>query len=444
MLNKFKLSSTMGTARNNFLSALLENPGIQDLGIVKFPPERAIYKTMLENTGIHRKVDGDGYLFFPPNEESFLPLWNACESFLDSTKNKNRKIVELYQYLNNAPFKLKPGFVEVWVLSYLIIRKDDFALYSNGKYVPFLNKDVLELLVRKSSDFSIKAFDVTGVKLDLFNRYRELLNLAQSNEIKGTSFIETVRPFITFYNQLPEYAKTTKKLSKNTLDLRDVLSRAKDPENTFFVDLPNALGFSDVDLLNNNDLLADFINILQDSIRELRTCYNGLLNRIESYILDALGINNNDYDSYKSLIEKKYKGIKEHLLPIKQKAFYSRIMTNLKDRKVWLNSLTFVFLNKPLDNIFDEEEEWLLDKLKYAFLELLNYIDIQKMDADSEDEVFKFDITSIQGGTKNKQIVVPKAKITEVRKLEEDIMKILSSDEQLNIYALLRLLEKNI
>lgn len=441
LLNKFRLSSTMSTARNNFLLALLDNPGLIDLGIDKFPPEKAIYRTMLQNTGIHRQDEFGGYLFFPPNDYSFNLLWQACEDFFETTKNKTRKITELIQIMNTPPFKLKPGFSDTWLVTYLIIKKEDYALYSDGRYVPFINKEVLDLLIRKPSDFSIKAFDVSGVRLDLFNKYREVLNLAQKDSIGESSFIETIRPFLTFYKQLPEYAKTTKKLSKNAIDLRDTLAKAKDPEDTFFVYLPTSLGFMDTDLLNNPQLLNDFVYILQDSIRELRTCYNELLNRIEVYILDTLGIKENEYELYKPIIERKYKDIKEHLLPAKQRAFHSRIMTNLKDRKAWLNSLTFTILNKSLESIFDEEEEWLLDKLKHTFLELLNYIDIQKMKFEAQDEVFKFDITSIQGGTKNKQIVIPQNKISKAKKLEEDIRKILSSDDQLNIYALLKLLE---
>ena len=127
LLNKYKLSSTMSTARNNFFNSLLDNPGQADLGIDKFPPEKAIYKTMLENTGIHRLDELEGYLFFPPTENSFIPLWQACEDFFETSKNKTRKITELVQILNNAPFKLKPGFSEIWSVTYLIIKKEDYA-----------------------------------------------------------------------------------------------------------------------------------------------------------------------------------------------------------------------------------------------------------------------------------------------------------------------------
>lgn len=446
MLNKHKLTSTMSTARNNYFLALLEHKGEPDLGFSndKFPPEKSIYKTLLQHTGIYRKEEA-GYIISEPNEISFLHLWQACEEFFDSTKSKPRKITELYKTLEEAPFKLKQALCEVWVITYLVLKKEDYTLYSSDKYIQAINKEILDLILRKPSDFSIKAFDVNGVRLDLFNKYREIVNLAKEDAFEETSFIETIRPFLTFYKQLPEYAKYTRKLSKNAIDLRETLAKARDPEETFFVDLPNALGFVDVELVGNERFLIDFVNIVQESIRELRSCYDELLKRIERYILDSLGIQEVGYESYKPKITTKYRNIKEYLLSSKQKAFYSRVMANLNDRKAWINSIAYSFLNKPLEGLLDEEEEWLLEKLKFAFVELSNYVDIQRACGnESGDEVLKFDITSAKLGTRSNQLVIPKQKIAEVEKLEKKLSSMLSSDDQLNLYALLRLIEKKL
>ena len=48
------------------------------------------------------------------------------------------------------------------------------------------------------SNYQIKAFNVEGVKLDLFNRYREALSLSQDDEFTTASLIETIRPFLVF------------------------------------------------------------------------------------------------------------------------------------------------------------------------------------------------------------------------------------------------------
>lgn len=60
---------------------------------------------------------------------------------------------------------------------FLIIKKEDYALYSNETYIPNLNKEVLDLLQRNPSDFQIRTFAVEGIRLDLFNKYREAINL---------------------------------------------------------------------------------------------------------------------------------------------------------------------------------------------------------------------------------------------------------------------------
>ena len=94
--------------------------------------------------------------------------------------------------------------------------------------------------------FQIKAFNVEGVKLDLYNKYREALNLSQDSEFTAASLIETIRPFLVFYKKLNKYTKQTKRLKKTTLQFRNVLSTAqKTPKRLFFEDLPRALGFKD-------------------------------------------------------------------------------------------------------------------------------------------------------------------------------------------------------
>jgi predicted DNA-binding protein YlxM (UPF0122 family) len=75
MVNKHKPSSAISTARVNFLAHLLDNAAEQNLGFEdgKFPPEKTIYLTLLQNTGIHKRI-GREYLMDTPTEESFLPL----------------------------------------------------------------------------------------------------------------------------------------------------------------------------------------------------------------------------------------------------------------------------------------------------------------------------------------------------------------------------------
>ena len=101
------------------------------------------------------------------------------------------------------------------------------------------------------SKFEIKAFDIQGIKLDLFNKYRELTQQQKQKEATGSSFQETAKPFLVFYNQLPTYSQQTNSLSHDATAFRKVIKNAKELEKTFFEDLPTCF---EVNLKNHLNL----------------------------------------------------------------------------------------------------------------------------------------------------------------------------------------------
>ena len=76
-----------------------------------------------------------------------------------------------------------------------------------------------DLIYKRPGLFNIKAFDVVGIKLELFNRYRVFLNQEESSKPNNKAFIQTIKPFLIFYKELPEYAKKTTRLKSKTLSL---------------------------------------------------------------------------------------------------------------------------------------------------------------------------------------------------------------------------------
>jgi hypothetical protein len=57
LINRDRLSSQAAAARNKLFAAMLEAGDKPDLGIEKFPPEKAIYRSLLRETGLHREVE---------------------------------------------------------------------------------------------------------------------------------------------------------------------------------------------------------------------------------------------------------------------------------------------------------------------------------------------------------------------------------------------------
>ena len=185
--------------------------------------------------------------------QSFGTLWQVCDEFLNSAKFSRKNIHELVNILSEKPLKLKQGLIDFWLPTFLFIKREDFALYQEGNYVPEMNHEVLELIVKKPQKFFIKTFDVQGVKLDLFRRYRQLIQKDEGEAFTNRSFIETVKPFLTFYHALPAYTKHTQQLPQDARKLREVIVTATDPEKTFFEDFPRALGYGQIDLKEFDD-----------------------------------------------------------------------------------------------------------------------------------------------------------------------------------------------
>jgi len=444
LVNKTKVSGQVSTARKRLIEKVLADLNKPNIGFTatEFPPEKSIYLTLLRKTGIHQIIDGVGVLQ-SPTDSSFKELWKAGEQFLNSSKNKERNLVDFISILSNKPFKLKQGVIDYWLPFFLLAKQNEFALYEGDTYVPEITADVLELMNKKPGMFAVKAFDVIGVKLELFNRYRVFLNQEENHKPSNKTFIQTIKPFLVFYRELPEYAKKTNRLDKKTISLRKVIATAKDPEKAFFEDFPAALGFSITELQNSPKATERFLKQLQDAVRELRGSYDGLVDRVESYLLKEILSSKQSFPAYKSEIRNRFKQLKTHLLLPFQKTFYSRIQSELDDRKAWLGSIAQSCIGKPLTAITDEDEILLFEKLKDIFYELDNLSDISKEQINEEtEEIVKLEITSFVQGLNKNLLRIPKGKTKEIDDTLAKIKTSLGKDKKMNIAALTKLLQQ--
>ncbi len=438
LINKHRPTGNMSLARQSYLQALLDHSSEPYLGFErdKYPPEKSLYLTLLKNTGIHTTA-GLG----SPTEPSFQPLWDACENFLRSTIGKPHKLGELFTLLEAAPFRLKQGLLYCWIPTYLIIKRDDFALYnSDGTYVPYINKEVLDLILRSPNGFLIKAFAVDGVRRTFFDKYREAINMG-SSELSTQSFIETIRPFLTFYKKLNSYARRTKDISPNARKFRDVIAKATDPEKTFFEVLPDELGFKEITLSQNPEAIESFVAVIQEAIRELRNCYSELVGNIEQYLLKILRLEEVGFSDYHHLIAERYKSVKTELMPVNMRNFQARLVGNYDDKTTWIEAVSYVALNKPLTEIRDTDKSFLLATLKDMLFQLDDYVEMHKT---ASEDVIRLHITQNKSKAVTTQVILSEAMRQEVNSLENKLESILSGDNSLDVAALIAILKKKL
>lgn len=445
LVNRHKISPSIHTAKKNFLKSLVENWDKFDLGFDpnKFPPEKTIYLTLLKENGLDPLSGSLNQNNHKLQNSSFIHLWDASLHFLNSTKQGKKPLSEFSQLISRRPFKLKQGVVDFWLASFLFLKKDDFALFGDSGYIPYLTDEILELVIKYPNSYSIKAFDLDGVRLDLFNSYRVFLNQGETDRPSNQTFIDTIKPFIIFFKDLTDYAKQNSRISKEALAVRAAIADSKEPEKTFFEDFPSALGYSISKLQSSDKSFQEYIGNLQNAIREIRSSQDQLFERVEGFILDEFIGKQTDFPTYKEILQRRFSELKRHLCLPNQKTFLLRLDSQLDDRNSWLNSLSQAVIGKSLDKIRDNDEVVFYDKFKAIILELdsLNSISSTDFDEDKED-IFEIEMSSFGEKKQKKSVRLPKAKLEEANVVEEILKSLLTKDKSTNIYAVANLLKK--
>ncbi len=445
LVNKHKISTSIHTAKRNYLKALANNWDVENLGFddSTFPPEKTIFLSLLKENNLSPLRNNPNDILKVHENSTFYPLWEASENFLKSAKSEELKVSDLSKILSKRPFKLKQGLIDFWVATFIFLKRDDIAIFKDDSYIPNLTDDNLQLLAKEPNKYLVKSFDVEGVKLDIFNSYRKFLNQSTDIKFDNNSFIETIKPFIVFYKQLPEYTKNTKRLSPTAIQVRDAITKGKDPERIFFESFPNALGFTLNTLQSDQAKLQQYTVKLQDAVRELRTAYDELVKRFEEFICSEIIGEKVDFEVYKARLQKRFKKLKKHMLLSNQKTFVQRIDSILDDRKAWLNSIAQSVSGRTLEMFSDEDEIMLYEKFKSMILELDSLTKISKSDIDeSNEEVISVKIDSFFSKIDPKVVRIPKSKKAEITQLKQELKNNLGKDKTSNISAVINLLKE--
>lgn len=447
LINRHFISGNIANSKKILFDHLVNNYHKEDLGFSKdhFPAEKTIYLTLLKNTEIHSFQTG-GYSLVTPKEKSFIPLWDHSEAFLELAKKERKTIEEFYNHFSSKPFKLTTGFLDFWIPIFLFIKRDDFALFGKEEgYLPEVNETILYLFTRNASKYEIKAFDVQGVKLDLYNKYRELLQLKDVSKVNNKSLIESIRPFLVFYRELNPYTQQTNRLSKEALSVRETIQKTQDPEKLFFEEFPKNLGTSLKEVLKSESNLEEYVNKLRLAIKELRSSFDELVNRVETYLVEEVLVQKElSFSEYKTLISSRYDKLKEHMLLPIQKSLLIRLRSPLDDRTSWLNSICQVILGKSIDSLKDNEEDVLKVKIKHALFELDNLVDIANKQKNPDQEGFKIQLTSFEDGLREETILIPSKDLKGMEKKLNQVSELLGTNKKVNLYLLTTLLKKQL
>lgn len=430
LINKHKLSGSISAARKSFMRALIRNTGKDDLGFPKdkYPAEKTIFLSLLKESQIYQHVAEDVWEFSIPEKDSvFYNLWQKSIEILNRAKEDKISIQVFFNELSIAPFKLKEGFLSFWIPTFLHIQQNNFALFNKNGYLPFLTEEVFELIHKNPKEFTFKTFVVSDLDLDLLNIYRALMNKGAETTGNRSIYIETIRPLLQFSRGLPKYTQQTRNLSPEAIQFRKAISKAEDLENTFFKDIPSALGYSGLDLKKKSIDLNNYLEQLKNVIRELRNCEQDMIETLERVIIDTVGANKKSkFKEYKSQLEIRFDGINNEIIAPHLKRFLGRILVPVSNKADWIKGLFNGLYNKSFEDIKDEEILLFGKKFKKSFQELERLVDLHKLNETRSDEsICAVDIIDINGNTKKEHIILPKSSSKLFSQSENELEKLI-------------------
>ncbi|MCY3724601.1 MAG: hypothetical protein OXG97_20490 [Candidatus Poribacteria bacterium] len=429
LINRRKISGAVTTARKKLIEGMLEKGDTENLGIKGHPPEMSIYRSLLSHTGIHREVEGM-WGFHPPkgdDKNRIIYTWNTIEAFLETCESQRQPVEKLYEDLMAPPLGVRNGPLPILLCAVMHCYKTEIALYENGSFIPDWSMPVFERFLKAPQRFELKRFRVTGSRADMFARLLQMLK--QSKGTEKPDLLTVVTPLIRFIAQLPKYTLATQALSDSTKNLRQVVLKAREPDELLFKQLPEAFGFSPIgtEVTTNSERISEFFQALQDALSELEQAYDHLLNWVEQLLIEVFRLTSTTEESRMELAKRA-----EPLLAITVetdlKGFLIHVCSGGHDFRSWLEAIATYLAKKPPSAWIDTDKaqfEINLSQLarKFKHFEAVFY-EKRKHTETSAGESIRIGITRPKQPEQEQVVILPSTAEEQATEMERAIQKV--------------------
>ena len=452
LINRRKISGAVTTARKKLIQAMLENGDQENLGITGYPAEMSIYRSLLVETGIHRKNAGM-WGFYPPKIDDKTEIkhtWKAIEDFLETSEGERQPVVQLYEDLMDPPLGVREGPLPILLCAVMQHYKTEIALYENGSFIADWSMPVFERLLKAPQLFELKRFQMTGVRSDLFSQFSKVFN--PSTETQTPDLLTVVTPLMRTIAQLPKYTLTTQELSDNAKNLRKVVLNAREPDELLFKQLPEAFGFSDFGAAaaTSTEAVSEFFSVLRDALSELEQAYDILLNSVEQMLVVAFGLTPTA-EKLRTELVARAEPLLAVTIEMDLKGFLIQVCSGGHDFTSWLEAIATYLAKKPPSAWVDTDKVQFESNLaqlarKYRHFEAVSY-EKRTHTESSTGEPIRVGITTPNRTEQERVVTLTPTADAQTAEMEDEIRKVfdkfdVDDNPELHIAILARISQK--
>lgn len=345
ILNRTKVTSQGAKARRILLESMIERESLPNLGLGGYGPEVAMYRAFLRRTGLHcLDPETSTWVFRRPTDQALGEAWAVVEGEFERATRRRVNLKDVYAALLSPPVGMKRGVTPVFVTAALITRSEDIALYEHGTFAPVLTPELSERMVRNPGHFEVKHFANTiGARLQVVEALAERLGVRPGlGRVRVENVLAIVGQLIARARRLDSFTRSTRTMTAETLEVRDALFCAVEPDQLLFRDLPKALGLRAVSTSAAEYPSADtYADTLARAVDELSWCHGELLARLLEDLFEESG------ETSRLAISGQAKALEDEVLNPDVRAFVLTLANETVDTDAdWIAAIATVAMGK--------------------------------------------------------------------------------------------------
>lgn len=350
LLNRQKPSSSAIAAQNSLLKRMITNEGDVRLGIDGYPADGGLFASILEETGLYSDTT-DGWRFVSPIHGQddvcrIYPAWNAAKQYIQKNKKRSVSISELCEEVwSQPPYGIKEGLMPVLTVAFILSQRENLAIYREGIFRARFDDVDIEYLAKDAESIQLRWMDLNNVSRRLLSDMSEIVRtLDKNNELKHLEPIDVARGLVAIYEQLPQWAKRTMRLSANAVKVRDIFKRAQDPNKFLFDDIPALLDSKKTNTTTAKNI-QEIVSVVNEGLHELVQAYPSMLHRLRDMVLDELQVPNISRQSLSELRDRA-NNVKELAGDFRLDAFVGRV-AQFDGSDISFEGIASLAANKP-------------------------------------------------------------------------------------------------
>lgn len=398
LINRTKLSGSAASALKKLLYSLLNSSHLSNLGYTKFPAERGIYESVLKANKIHRKIsDREFSLILDSNSNTFSKnlarMYQLSLNFLEENRDRNIPLTELYDSIwSQPPFGLKAGPRPLFAYLFVLLNQTKIAFYREDIFLTQISEIDIDFIIRNPELCAVRYLEMDNNTKHILSSLAAIPAKFNGKEITNIAPLDVARQLIEIFDQTPDWAKKTARVSENAKSVRTLFKRASDPAQFALIDIPNLYGEVS---LNDKTALGHVFRKIEDGLNELASIFSETMMNFQLHLLKELGIFSLNETSLEEL-KKRAKAIKKLSGDNRMEMFVTNVEQLSTDQETF-HRLAAMLVNKPT-------KLWVDNDIVKVFVEATtfcrNFINLETMSyiKGNEGHTFAFALVTHKNG----------------------------------------------